>query len=68
MSAPHAQALVDGEATLKVRVIRKDGSEEHYDGDPVQIQIPAGLVTEYRDAIAHLRDVEARIIKHMNGE
>lgn len=67
MIGSHAKALESGEATMNVRVIRNNGSVEEYQGESVQIEIPASLVSEYRQAIKALRDIESRIMQHMTG-
>ena len=67
MSGAHAEALVDGEATMSLRVIRNNGDIEQHEGEPVQVEIPAVLVAEYRQAIKTLRDIESRIMQHMTG-
>jgi hypothetical protein len=67
MNGSHAQAVESGEATMSLRVIRNNGEVEQHQGDPVEIEIPAALVAEYRQAIKTLRDVESRIMQHMTG-
>lgn len=67
----HAVALGEHEVQMKVRVIRKDGSEEHYTGEEVQIQIDddlQALLMEYRKVSSRALELEQIILKKMSGE
>lgn len=60
-----AKALSAGEASMSLRVIRKDGSEEHHEGTPVQVSLPADLVAEYKNLMRRVREIEALFIQHL---
>lgn len=63
-----AQALCPGEASLSARVIRKDGSVQRVEGDPIGVRLPADLVAEYRTLTKRCREIEAIFMQHLSEQ
>lgn len=58
------KALAPGEATMKLRVVKKDGTVEEHDGEPVMVSLPTELVLEYKAVVKRLRELEAELLMH----
>ena len=58
-----AKAIAPGEATMTLRVIRKNGEVEQHEGAPVEIALPVELVTEYRALKKRLSEVESLLLE-----
>ena len=57
-----AVALAPGEATMNVRVIRKDGTVEEMPGQPVTVELDEALVAEYRALSRRLLEIETLLL------
>lgn len=63
--AMKAEALAPGEASMSLRVFRKDGTVEELNGEPVEVNLPAALVAEYKAITKRAREIEALLLEHM---
>lgn len=57
--------VAKGDASLKVKVMRKDGTVEELQGNPVEVNLPEQLVMEYKMITARAREIEQLLLDHM---
>lgn len=59
-----------GDATMRLRVYRKDGTVEHHEGKQVEIQLTPelqALIDEYKTTVARARELEGLIATKLMG-
>jgi hypothetical protein len=59
------QGMKEGEATLKLKVTRADGTEEEYTGDTIELQLTpdkVAAIEEYKRLVVRLRELEQIIL------